>query len=98
MLPTKLKNPPTPMVLSDALYYRRARSINLGNDKNWRWSARYPIPKWARAGRVAHPFNQALKLYDAGKPQPQPQQTWHDRTDHGEHDEVRSSTAQGILA
>lgn len=96
MLPTKLKNPPKPMVLLDALYYRRGKSINLGNDGNWRWSARYPIPRWARAGRVAAPFNQALKLYDLGKPQSQPEQTWHDRIDHGDEEQVCSPAPQGV--
>src|SRR5579885_364159 len=60
---TRLKSPPAPSILLDAREYYHSGRIYLSADGNYRWSAKASLPSWAHAGRIASPFNQAMKQY-----------------------------------
>lgn len=85
-MPTGLRKPPAPRVLFDALWYRKGNHIVKGRDGHWRWSSRSPIPKWARAGRIAAPFAAALRLHDSGKLPPPLEKTWHDKLEDKQYE------------
>jgi len=79
MIPSGTSNPPQPQILLDAEYYERYKTIYKAKDGTYRWASYKPIPRWAKAGRVAGVFHQALKDRDAGKrPAPPPDRCFHE--------------------
>lgn len=74
-----LPNPPKPQVLIDAHHYKKVGLLYLGRDGNYRWNSNKGLKRWMRAGRIAVPFNMALKNEAAGIVDPVVfKENWHE--------------------
>lgn len=78
-----LANPSEPQMLLDALHYRKVGLLYLGSDGNYRWNTNKGLKRWMRPGRIATPFNMALK-----KGIPNAPESWHDKAERERQERI----------